>query len=500
MTGQNDDLRARVAEIENLASGSSKRGSTGKALGVAAASVVALGIGYLVWDTITVPRDPNVGIQSNGVQDFPEDRSARDSLELPRAPDPVFVDRPVVTTQTDSATLARLQELEADLAAARELAQARENETEQERQLREELERERDRFAADIAALRSSAQNDQDRARNSMSQLQEQVATLRRDIRGFRSAAQTEQIERDQAAARTLEKQRKLFQKNLDTQADEAQRRLDAANAIDHLEQDRLRVEAERLAAFRERQERDEARRAALADLERERSKSSMLAVNNGDTEQDIGDTNRELSANESFVRRTVSSVPIARASRISAPHATIPQGTIVQASLETAVDSTLPGPIRGVVAEDVHSLDGSAVLIPAGSKVFGEYSNGIQLGQKRILIVWTRILTPTNRSISIASYGTDQLGRSGTGGAVDTRFGMRFAGAAAISIIGAAPALIANNSNNETTADAIEAVGDDFGSATNSALSQYLTLPPTIYVRQGTLVSIVVDRDLEVF
>ena len=500
MSSKNDDLRTRMADIEGLATGSSNRGTLGKVIGGTVAAVLVGTVGYLALNAMSGPNDPNLGFQSNGVQEFPEDRSARDSLELPRVPDPVFIDRPVVTTQTDSATLARLQELEAELVAARALAQSRENETEEERELREKLQRERDRFAADISALRSSAQNDQTRARETMRLLQDQVTGLRQDIKTFGIEAQTAQQESENAAAEVLADERARFIKDLSDQADTFQRQLATANAIDPLEQERLRAEAERLLAFRERQARVEAQRAELAALESKRANSGMLAVNNtGVSEAGVGE-GRELSANESFVRRLVEPVAIARASRITAPQATIPQGTIVQASLETAVDSTLPGPIRGVVAEDVHSLDGTAVLIPAGSKVFGEYSSGIQLGQKRILIVWTRILTPSNRSISIASFGADRLGRSGTGGAVDTRFATRFAGAAAISIIGAAPALIANQTGNEATSDAINDVGADFGSATNSALSQYLSLPPTIYVRQGASVSIVIDRDLEIF
>ncbi len=489
MSDDKGDLRSRMTAIEDQTVTASKLGSSSKMLGAAGIALIVCVGGYAVYDAVSGASDPDVGLPSRGVQDFPEDRGANDSLELPRPNDPVFVDREIVTTQTDSATLARLRELEIELAAARALAEARENETERERELREELQRERDKFAADISALRSSAQNDQQRAREILAAFQKQVSDLRQEIGKASSDAAKAKLEQQQAAAKEL----------ADAQA-EFNRRLDAAKAIDPLEQERLRLEQERLITLRERQARLEAQRLEFEEQERQRANSGMVAVNNtGATEAGAGE-GRGLSENEAFVRRVVEPVAIARASRITAPHATILQGTIIQASLETAVDSTLPGPIRGIVAEDVHSLDGSAVLVPAGSKVFGEYSSGIQLGQKRILIVWTRILTPSNRSISIASYGADQLGRSGTGGAVDTRFGTRFAGAAAISIIGAAPAIIASQSNNEATANAIEDVGNDFNGATGTALGQYLSLPPTIYVRQGSSVTIIVDRDLEIF
>jgi type IV secretion system protein VirB10 len=496
MSDQNSDLRSRMADIEGQVASSSKRGSAGKTLGVAAAALV-LGVGgYALYDSVSQPPEPTVSIPSSGVQDFPEDRSADDSLAMPLPPDPIFVDRPVITTQTDSATLARLADLEADLAAARALAASREDETEQQRLQREELERERDRFAADIAALRSTAENDQDRARDTEEQLQASLTAMRQQIA-------TNQ--RDLVAAQTK------AQQDLLAQTEDFQRQLREARAVDPLEQERLRAETLRLEeealerqrlAQREADDRArlEALRAERAAAEQERAESGLIAVNNTAAQEAGSGEGRELSDAEAFVRRIVEPVAVARASQITAPQATVPQGTIIQASLETAVDSTLPGPIRGVVAEDVHSMDGSAVLIPAGSKVFGEYSSGIQLGQKRILIVWTRILTPSNRSINIASYGADQLGRSGTGGTVDTRFAARFGGAAAISIIGAVPSIAASETESENAVTIAENVGDDLSSATDSAIGAYINIPPTIYVRQGTSVTIIVDRDLEIF
>jgi type IV secretion system protein VirB10 len=489
-------LRSRMADIEGKATSSGKRGSAAKSAGLAAAALV-LGIGgYAVYNSVSQPSQPAVAIPTSNVQDFPEDRSASDSLGLPDAPDPIFIDRPVVTTQTDSATLARLADLETELAAARALVAERENETEQERVLREELERERDRFASDIATLRSTAENDQERARAIEEQLQASLTGMREQI-----AAN----QRDLAAAQTK------AQQDLLEQSENFQQQLNEARAVDPLEQERLRAETLRLeeeARERDRQAqleldnraRLEELRAERAALERERAQSALVAVNNSGASEAGAAEGRQLSANESFVQRVVEPVPVARATQITAPQATVPQGTIIQASLETAVDSTLPGPIRGVVSEDVHSMDGSAVLIPGGSKVFGEYSSGIELGQERILIVWTRILTPSNRSVNIASYGADQLGRSGTGGAVDTRFGKRFGGAAAISIIGAGPAIAANKLEDDDVSTVVQGVGDDFSSATDTAIGSYINLPPTIHVRQGTSVTIIVDRDLEIF
>lgn len=485
MSDGKNDLHSRLADIEGKVTASSKKDATGRSLAIAGA-VVVLGVGsYAVIDALSQPPEPNSSIASSDTQEFPQDRPAEDTLAMPDPPAPIFVDRPVVTTQTDSATLARLEDLERELAAARALVAEREGETEQERVMREELERERDRYTADIATLRSTAQNDQDRARETAAQLQESLAGLREQI---------SQNQRDLAAAQ-IQAQQDLLQ-----QSEDFQRQLREARDVDPLEQERLRLEAARMEQEAQDRARLETRRAELDALERSRAESGLIAVNNSAASEAGSGEGRRLSANESFVQRFVEPVPVARATQITAPQATVAQGTIIQASLETAVDSTLPGPIRGVVSEDVHSIDGSAVLIPAGSKVFGEYSSGIQLGQERILIVWTRILTPSNRSINISSYGADQLGRSGTGGAVDTRFGTRFGGAALISLIGAGPTIAANQSDNENAQALAQGIGNDFASASESAIAAYVNIPPTIYVRQGTSVTIIVDRDLEIF
>jgi len=488
MSEGTSDLRARMAEIENTAAASGKRSSGGKIAGIASAVVVGGLGGYIFLSDLAQPDEPATSIPSSAAQEFPADRSAAASLEQPSAPEPVIIERPVVTTRTDSATLARLEELEEQLVAAQALAQEREDETAAERELREELERERDGFSRDIAALRSAAQNDQDRSREALQQLQDQVAALERSSSTARQQAETE-LARVRADAQQEAARR---------EAEYAQQ-LREARAVDPLEQERLELERAQAELAQRDRERLEALRDERLAQEQKRATSDMIAFGSSGATEAGAAEGRELSEAEAFVKRVVEPVAVSRASQIANPQATIPQGSIIQASLETAVDSTLPGAIRAVVSEDVHSIDGSAVLIPAGSKVFGEYSDGIALGQKRILIVWTRILTPSNRSVSIASYGSDRLGRSGTGGAVDSRFGTKFGGAAAISIIGAGPALIAGKTDDQVTGETLETVGDDLARASDSAIGEYLTIPETIYVRQGTSVSIVLDRDVEI-
>ena len=133
-------------------------------------------------------------------------------------------------------------------------------------------------------------------------------------------------------------------------------------------------------------------------------------------------------------------------------PH-TAPQGTVIPAVLETAINSDLPGFVRAVVSRDVRGFDGTTVLIPRGSKLIGQYRSGVALSQTRAFVVWSRVITPEGVSIDIGSPGTDQLGRGGLEGETDTHFFERFGSAILLSVMGAGLDRLADSGNNDSTA-----------------------------------------------
>ncbi|MDQ1902189.1 TrbI/VirB10 family protein [Paracoccus sp. WLY502] len=207
----------------------------------------------------------------------------------------------------------------------------------------------------------------------------------------------------------------------------------------------------------------------------------------------------RNQSQNERFARQQAARAPVERAKVIASPANTVLQGTMIQAVLETAINTDLPGAIRALVSEDVHSYDGSRILIPRGSRVIGAYNDNTDLGQRRAMIVWNRIILPDNQTVEIGAYGGDAIGRSGLGGVVNTHFGARFGSAALISLIGLAPAIAVADDDDDSTSDVAEAMSQNMMEATSSALDGYLNRQPTIAIKQGSLVTIMVDRDLEI-
>lgn len=184
----------------------------------------------------------------------------------------------------------------------------------------------------------------------------------------------------------------------------------------------------------------------------------------------------------------------------IANPGHTIMQGTLIEAALETALSSDLQGNVVAQVSHDVWSFDMSRVLIPRGSKLFGRYDSDVDLGQRRVLIAWDRLVTSDGQSVELAAYGTDRVGRSGLPAKVRSHFLQRFGSAALISIIGAAPAVAAANIKDEAVSDAAQNVGDGFTDAVGTVVGDYLTIAPTLSVDQGAIVMIRVDADLELF
>lgn len=189
--------------------------------------------------------------------------------------------------------------------------------------------------------------------------------------------------------------------------------------------------------------------------------------------------------------------VETARATALADPSRMIVQGTILEAVLETALSTDLPGAVRAVLSEDVLSYDGSATLLPRGTRLIGSYNSEVRIAQRRALIAWTRAITPEGTSVALGGLGADALGRSGQPGQVDTHFWERFGSAALISVFGLAPQVIIDDRTNGDAADAIEDIGDDLRAASSGALDAYLRIAPTINVGQGDRLTIFVNRDV---
>ncbi|MBB3236991.1 type IV secretion system protein VirB10 [Phyllobacterium endophyticum] len=200
-----------------------------------------------------------------------------------------------------------------------------------------------------------------------------------------------------------------------------------------------------------------------------------------------------------------------AKARQIERIDAIISEGTLIPGILETAINSDLPGQIRAITSQDVYSFDGRRLLIPAGTRLIGEYQSELTRGQKRIFVIWTRLQRDDGVTVRLNSIGTDSLGRSGLTGIVDNKWRERFGSAILLSIVGAGSSYLtgygggsySSSGNNDSDSDraaelARETIAQTFSDMANQALAETLEIPPTISVHQGERIFVYVRQDLD--
>jgi type IV secretion system protein VirB10 len=203
------------------------------------------------------------------------------------------------------------------------------------------------------------------------------------------------------------------------------------------------------------------------------------------------------LTTSERFAARgSGKEVGVSSAQRMVGLDRLVPQGAIIGAIMETALNSDLPGFARAIVQRDVLSFDGSAVLIPAGSRVIGQYQSGVARGASRVFIVWTRLIRPDGVSITLASPAIDDIGRGGIAGKVNRHFLQRYGGAILLSVLTGGLNVAAASAGGGAGTVVVGTAGEATALANQAAKD--LDIPPTITTRQGTTVRIFVAQDLD--
>ena len=176
--------------------------------------------------------------------------------------------------------------------------------------------------------------------------------------------------------------------------------------------------------------------------------------------------------------------------------------GTIIPLTLETAINSDLPGKITAVVKTDVYdSATGTILLIPAGSRVIGQYSSDVSFGQERVQAVINRITLPNQKSINIGSMNlVDKLGASGVSDKVDTKLGKVFTSVIMSAILGIGAGAVKEDNDDESDSwknDAIDGGGTQAINVGNAYANKVLNVQPSLKIRNGFTVGLFVDKDL---
>ena len=208
---------------------------------------------------------------------------------------------------------------------------------------------------------------------------------------------------------------------------------------------------------------------------------------------------NDPVSNREAFLTRPGNTDTVSAQRMTPPPSPYILQaGTVIPAALITGLRSDLPGQISAQVTGDVYdSPSGRYLLIPQGARLLGEYDSRIASGQSRLLLVWTRLILPDGRSIVLErAPGTDGTGASGLQDRVNYHWGrvLLAAGLATILNLG----LESGADSEDDVARAIrEAAQDTIGRTGDEIVRQQLAVPPTLTIRPGFPVRVMVTRDL---
>lgn len=179
----------------------------------------------------------------------------------------------------------------------------------------------------------------------------------------------------------------------------------------------------------------------------------------------------------------------------------TLQAGSTIAAALITGLSSDLPGEVVAQVTEDVFdSVTGQTRLIPQGSRLIGSYDAHVTFGQSRALVVWTRLILPDGRSLDLDRLiGTDGAGQSGFADRVNHHTGKLLEAGLLSSLFGLGSNLATSGTgNNDDIAFAIrDSAGQSVGRVGDKLVDRQLEVQPTIAIRPGARVRVLVSRDL---
>ncbi len=173
--------------------------------------------------------------------------------------------------------------------------------------------------------------------------------------------------------------------------------------------------------------------------------------------------------------------------------------GAVIPAALITGIRSDLPGQITAQVTENVFdSPTGRSLLIPQGTRVIGQYDNGVGFGQRRVLLVWSRLVFPNGRSIVLERQpGTDAQGYAGLEDGVDYHWADLFKAAALTTILSVGAEAGSSGQEGDIVRALRGGASDSLSQVGQQIVQRQLNIAPTLTIRPGFDVRVVVTRDL---
>ncbi|WP_326523134.1 TrbI/VirB10 family protein [Sphingomonas sp.] len=177
----------------------------------------------------------------------------------------------------------------------------------------------------------------------------------------------------------------------------------------------------------------------------------------------------------------------------------TLSAGSVIAASLITGLNSDLPGLVTAQITENAYdSVTGRTLLIPQGARLIGSYDSVVAFGQKRALVVWQRIILPDGSSIRIDNVpATDTAGYAGLSDKVDVHTWQLLKGVALSTLLGVGSELSFGSSESDLVRSIRESAQQSGSRAGDQLVTRNLNIQPTLRVRPGWSLRVVVHKDI---
>ncbi len=176
----------------------------------------------------------------------------------------------------------------------------------------------------------------------------------------------------------------------------------------------------------------------------------------------------------------------------------TLLAGTVIAASLITGLNSDLPGMVTAQVTQNVcDTVTGRILLVPQGARLIGKYDRVVAFGQSRALVVWQRLILPDGSSVRLDNMpATDASGYAGLADKVDFHTWSLLKGVAIATMLGVGSELTISGGSDLVQAIR-EAAQTNVSRAGDQITQRNLDIQPTITIRPGAPVRVLVTRDL---
>ncbi|MBX4899641.1 MULTISPECIES: type IV secretion system protein VirB10 [Rhizobium] len=235
------------------------------------------------------------------------------------------------------------------------------------------------------------------------------------------------------------------------------------------------------------------------ADGAAQKVEPEMPVVARGSNDDELLASDQEEGSESDLSGRLRSTrTQASRATLLPNPDFVVTQGTIIPCILQTAINTNLAGYVKCVLPQDVRGATGNVILMDRGTTVIGEIQRGLQQGDERVFVLWSRAETPSHAVISLNSPGADGLGRAGLEGEVDNHFWKRFGGTIMLSMIQGVFEAGSSYLGRTENGDSFSSTQSSGPQVAETALRASIDIPPTLSKNQGDTASIFVARDLD--